>query len=349
MWCAGYGSAQASAERTYAYNEEEQRGTRGTHPAGASTGLHIPGASALYALLGLLLLAGGVLALILPNRLTDIFFRGHRAYYDVIFEELWRLLGSSLLAASITAYSLKTASDRQSLNDPVVQRLQLGFFWFALLSIILHLVHVLFLKSLTLWGLLIGAVIMAPTLLLPSVHLGMSGGFGLAAAADSVSTAFGNVFAPRHVTFTVALYSLLTVLFAVVGLGYIIIPKLTLKWALGYHAGKRAIFLWQWIGSAMVFLFPSITYTLLERGIGGYLWRTIPKSLNVALLLAALFHILEFGSLLASEGIAGRWLLPVLLGHWVLTLLAAVMGLSATGETPVYEYEPLNAERGGMV
>jgi hypothetical protein len=165
------------------------------------------------------------------------------------------------------------------------------------------------------------------------------------AAADSVTTGLSNVFAPRRVTFTVALYSLLTVLFAIAGLGYVIIPRPTLKWSLGYEdASKRAVFLWQWIGAAMLFLFPSITYTCLERGIGGFLWRTIPKSLNVALLVASLFHILEFGSVLAAEGVSGRWLLPVLLAHWVLTLLASVLGLSTAGETPAYEYEPLRGE-----
>lgn len=281
----------------------------------------------------------------MPARLSDIFFRGKHAYYDVIFEELWRLLAACLFAGSITCYALKVASDRQMLSDPVVQRLQLGFFWFALLAVLLHLIHVLFVKSLTLWGLLAGAVVMGPTLLLPFVHLGMSGGFGLLAAADSVTTGLANVFAPRRVTFAVAMYSLLTVLFAIVGLGYIIIPRPTLKWALGYEdASKRAVFLWQWIGSAMLFLFPSITYTCLERGIGGFLWRTVPKTLNVGLLVASLFHILEFGSVLAAEGVSGRWLLPVLLAHWVLTLLASILGLSASGEAPAYEYEPLRGE-----
>lgn len=267
-------------------------------------GLHIPGASTLYALLGLLLLVAGILALIMPYRLTDVFFRGERKYYDVIFEELWRILGATFFSAAITSYALKVASDRHLLNDPVVQRLQLGFFWFALLAVLLHLIHLFFVKSLTLWGLLIGAAFMAPTLLIPTAHLGMSGGFGLAVAADNFSGAFGNIFAPRRVNFTVALYSLLTVLFVVVGLGYVILPKLTMKWALGYHAGKRATFLWQWIGSGMLFLFPAITYTCLERGIQGALWGSVPKILNVGLLVASLFHILEFGTVFASEGVA---------------------------------------------
>lgn len=29
-----------------------------------------------------------------------------------------------------------------------------------------------------------------------------------------------------------------------------------------YHTGKPAAFLWQWIGSALFFMFPAITYTL---------------------------------------------------------------------------------------
>jgi len=231
----------------------------------------------------------------------------------------------------------------------VVQRLQLGFFWFALLAILLHLIHVLFVKSLTFWGLILGAVIMAPTLLLPTVHLGMSGGFGLAVAANSFTTAFGNVFAPRRVSFAAVLYSLLTVLFMVAGLGYVALPRLTLKWVFGYHAGKRAVFLWQWIGSGMLFLFPAITYTCLERSIEGLLWGSVPKTLNVALLVASLFHILEFGSVLATEGVEGRWMLPVLFGHWCLTLLASILGLGASGApAPAYEYEPLRGEAGSV-
>lgn len=183
----------------------------------------------------------------MPNRLTDVFFRHHRAYYvshrihgmysvpfmlplnisrstgcapspaqDVVFEELWRLLAGTLFAAAAAAYALKSASDRHLLNDATVQRLQLGFFWFALLAVVLHLVHVLFIKSLSFWGLLIGAAAMAPALLVPTVHLGMSGGFGLSTMGSNFTSALGNVFAPRRVTFAVALYSLLTVMAAIV-------------------------------------------------------------------------------------------------------------------------------------
>lgn len=48
------------------------------------------------------------------------------------------------------------AADRHLLNNPSVQRLQHGLLWFALLAVVLHLVHLLFVKTLTLWGLLIG-------------------------------------------------------------------------------------------------------------------------------------------------------------------------------------------------
>lgn len=171
---------------------------------------------------------------------------------DVVFEELWRLLAGTFFAAAAAAFALKVASDRRMLDDAAVQRLQLGFFWFALLAVILHLTHLLFVKSLTAWGLLIGAAAMAPALLVPTVHLGMSGGFGLATAANSFTTALGNVFAPRRLTFAVGLYSLLTVLFMLAGMGYLAFPKQTLKWTFGYHADKRAVFLWQWLGAGMV-------------------------------------------------------------------------------------------------
>lgn len=52
--------------------------------------------------------------------------------------------------------SQQIGADRQLLNNPSVQRLQHGLLWFALLAVMLHLVHLLFVKTLTLWGLLIG-------------------------------------------------------------------------------------------------------------------------------------------------------------------------------------------------
>ena len=173
------------------------------------------------------------------------FFRKERAYFDIVFEELWRLLAATLFAGAASAFALKVAADRKALNDPVVVRLQLGFFWFALLAVGLHLAHLLFVKSLSIWGLVLGAALMGPALLLPSWTLVAGRGLGLAAAADSVGAALANVFAPRRVTLPVALYSLLTVVSTIAGLGYLILPRLTLKWTFGYHAGKRAAFLWQ--------------------------------------------------------------------------------------------------------
>ncbi len=265
-----------------------------------------------------------------------------------MFEELWRLLAATLFAGAASAFALKVAADRQALNDPVVVRLQLGFFWFALLAVGLHLAHLLFVKSLSIWGLALGAALMGPALLLPSWTLVAGRGLGLAAAADSVGAALANVFAPRRVTLPVALYSLLTVASTIAGLGYLILPRLTLKWTFGYHAGARAAFLWQWLGAGLLFLFPSMLYTLLERGIEGALWRTVPKILNAGLLIASLFHILEFGQVLAVEGVLRRWMLPALMAHWSLALVAAVVGLALGGEPPApaaYEYEPLPGER----
>jgi hypothetical protein len=329
--------------------EAEER----TYSGRTVAGLHIPGASTMYTLLGSLLLVAGILALIMPYRLTDVFFRGHRRYYDaVMFEELWRILGATFFAAATVCYSLKTSADKKELADPTVQRLQLGFFWFGLTAVVLHLVHLLLVKSLTLWGLVLGAVIMAPTLLLPSVHLTMSGGFGLAATMEvhfhfyffwccwvilvfwdvpfkpiqsarqynenlklsfqlphpwclqGVQTCMSNLFTPRRATVTVIFYSLLTVIFTVAGLAYLILPRPTLRATFGYHVGSRAVFLWQWIGAGMLFLFPAMTYTCQEAGVEGMLHRTVPRVLNVGLLVAALFHILEFGSQLVADGVA---------------------------------------------
>lgn len=309
-------------------------------------GLRIPGASTSYIILGLLLLAAGIVCLIMPYRLSLWFFRHKFAHGDVLFEELWRILAACLLTAATTTFGLKVASDRGQLDDFAVQRLQHGFFWFALITILLHLVHLLFVKALTFWGLVIGGVVMGVTLLVPAVHLGMSGGFSLQPMWEGTVVCFGNLFAPRRFSTPVFLYSLLTLLFTVAGLLYIIIPTWTLRWTFGYDKGRRSTFLWQVIGAAMVTLFPGITYTLEERAIEGRLFTTLAKVLNVGLLISALFHILEFGSLLVDGGIDGRILLVVLFAHWVLVLLASILGLSATEPqaAPAYEYEPLAAD-----
>ncbi|KAL4427434.1 hypothetical protein ABPG77_000723 [Micractinium sp. CCAP 211/92] len=315
-------------------------------------GLHIPGASVLYTLLALLQLAAALLMLIAPYKMTELFFRNMHLPHkhediDVLFEELWRILGACLLTGAVTCYALKIGADRRLLNEPAIQRLQHGLLWFALLAVVLHLVHLAFIKSLTLWGLLIGAAVMAPTLLLPLVHLGLSGGFVF--TSEALSNCLNNMFRPRHFSLTVFLYALLTILFTLAGLAYIIIPKLTLNWTFGYHTGKPAAFLWQWIGAALFFLFPAITYTLQERSLLGRLGQTVPKVLNVGLLVSALFHILELGSLLVESGVASRWMLPFLFTHWLLVLIASIVGLSASGHHPAYEYaggyEPLAAER----
>lgn len=312
-------------------------------------GLHIPGASTMYTLLGVLQLAAALAMLIAPYKLTEVFFRNmhlphHHEDIDVLFEELWRILGACLLTGAITCYALQIGADRRLLNDPAIQRLQHGLLWFALVAVLLHLIHLVFVKTLTVWGLLIGAAIMAPTLVLPGAHLGLSG--GLLTSGEAISACFSNIFAPRRITFSVFLYALLTILFTVAGLAYLFLPKLTLDWTFGYHTGKPAAFVWQWIGAALLFLFPAITYTLQERALLGRLAQTIPKVLNVGLLVSSLFHILELGSHLVDSGVQHRWMLPFLFVHWLLVLVAAIVGLSASGHAPpAYEYEPLAADR----
>ena len=326
-----------------------ERGPTAPSTSDPGAGLHIKGASTLYVLLGLALLAAAILALTAPYRLSDVFFRGNFKHADVLYEELWRILAAVFLMASVVCFSLRVASDARLLDHPAVQRLQLGLFWFALSAVLLHLVHLLFVKSLTLWGLLLGALIMGTTVMLPTAHLTMSGGFGLADMQQGWMVCLANLFAPRQLSLATVLYSLLTVLFTLVGVTYIIIPKITLNWVFGYSAGKASVFLWQWIGSGMVFLFPAVTYTCEEQAIMGLLDRTIPKSLNVGLAVAGLFHILELMTLLLSVGVTEkRWLLPVVVVHWFLVLVAALLGLSAGPPPPAAvaaeEYEPLVAE-----
>eukprot|EP00887_Chlorella_sp_A99_P003227 scaffold9.g3227.t1 len=379
-----------------AFPSQEPPSSRPYQPYAAEertvVGLHIPGASSLYLILGLLQLAAAVVALIAPYWLTDRFFRGSPAHV-VIFEELWRILAACLIAGACVCYALKAreavAADRRQLNDYAVQRLQ-GL-----------------VKSLSWTGLLLGALVMAPTLLIPSVHLGLSGGFNVQPMMESpappprpaahqapppaggltaeqrrgpdpyhmqgLSACLSNLFSPARFTAAVFLYALLTVLFTAAGLLYVIVPRVSMGWVFGTHGTNAAAFIWQWIGAALFFLFPAITYTCQaraaagaaaapsprspacplraprlrgcarrlrgrtpEHALVGRLATTIPKTLNVGLLVAALFHILELGSLLVDGGIKSRWLLPVLFAHWLLVLLASVIGLSASEPAPAF-------------
>ena len=67
------------------------------------------------------------------------------------------MLGATLFASAITCSALKIGADRHLLAEPSIQRLQHGSLWFALLALVLVVVHVAFVKSATLWALLIGA------------------------------------------------------------------------------------------------------------------------------------------------------------------------------------------------
>lgn len=274
-------------------------------------------------------------------QLTHVFFKHPSPTPDVLYEELWRLLAGTLFASAATAYALKVTSDRQLLAEPLTHRLQLGFVWFALLAIILHVVYLIIIKTLSWWGLLLGAIVLGPTLLLPVVHLSLSGGLGVRAVLAGFHTGLSNITHPRAFSTAAFLYSLLTVVFTIAGFLIVIIPKRTLDWTYGYHSGPKAAFLWQWVGGAFFFLFSGITFTLAERSTVGRLHTTVPKVLNVGLLVSSLFFLLDFGTILFNSAIAKRYLLPILFGHWVLTLVAAVLGLAAGPPPVAYEYEPL--------
>lgn len=58
-----------------------------------------------------------------------------------------------------------------------------------------------------------------------------------------------------------------------------------------------------------------------------------------------LLTMCAFNTLTLTLTMQGRWMLPVLFGHWLLTLLASILGLAAREHgAPVYEYEPLRSE-----
>lgn len=278
--------------------------------------------------------------LVMPQELTRMFFKRMRPPFGILLEELWRILGATLLACSTTTFALKRASDARILGSFVVQRLQMGMTWFSFASIIIALAHVFLFHSIRLWGLLTGCLIIAPSFLLPGIHLGLSGGFWILSATDSFKVAFQNVFSVRKVTLAVLCYSLLTVISVIVGGLSILAPQNILSWTFGqshYNAGE--IFLWQLAGSGMLFLFPSMYYTCLERSLDDSLWQTLPRIVNVGIFLSALFNILEYGSLVAVSGVSGRWMLLLLLLHWVLALLTSVLGMTIDHDR-VYEVLP---------
>ena len=88
-------------------------------PRRTVAGVAIPGASTSYALLGVIMLAAAILALVMPYRLADWFFRGH-AHTDVQYEELWRLLASCFLASAVTCYALKARGGGSSCMDSLM-------------------------------------------------------------------------------------------------------------------------------------------------------------------------------------------------------------------------------------
>ena len=47
----------------------------------------------------------------------------------------------------------------------------------------------------------------------------------LALCVQGIVLCFGNLFAPRRITSSVFLYALLTILFTVAGLAYLLLPK----------------------------------------------------------------------------------------------------------------------------
>lgn len=308
--------------------------------------LSIPGSSTLYAVLGALQLVAAITMLIAPYKLTEWFFRSHLIHADVLYEELWRILAALLLTGAATSYALRVASERQLLADPLTQRLQVGSATWALLSVVVLAAHVLAFKTVSWRGAALGTVIALPALLVPGVHLGMSGGFGLGAAADGLRVGLSNLFTPRAHSTAGFLYTLLTVLFTLTGAAAVAFPKRTLDWTFGYHAGANPAVLWQLIGGGVALLLSAVTFTLTERSVSGRLHLTIPKILNVGLLLAALFHVLEYGTLLVNRQgpFRSHVALALLAALWGLTLVTAILGLSAQAPSPAYEYEVLATE-----
>ena len=108
-----------------------------------------------------------------------------------------------------------------------------------------------------------------------------------------------SAFALRRRSALAALYLLLTIAFPLTGLAYFVAPHYTLYHTFGYVFGKSTMLLWKMLGGGLMTLLPAMTFTLKDKTESDLLGRSISRTLNLGLGIAAVGHLLVFGALTA--------------------------------------------------
>lgn len=241
--------------------------------------------------------------------------------------QMLQLYATGLLTVASMAYALEEAARGRMLNSFTADTLKLGLLGFTSAKAAEYLLYPM---TKTPPAVLIEWLAIGATWMLPASHLLFTKTDRQRLNRDFVRTWRSHVsglLKLRRYTFTAALYTLLTVAFFVAGAGYAFLPKFTMFHTFGYVYGKSTTMLWRALGVADMTLMPAITYTLREKSESNLLAKTIPRTLNLGLMVASVGHMLVLGPIL-SKGFGG-FMLPSLAATWGTALLASMIGMAA--------------------
>lgn len=245
----------------------------------------------------------------------------------------------------LTGISSQNAAIVGSIFNSEGQRLKASLVLLSLGSIALHVIYI---KTITWWGLAIGALAMGATLLVPIITLGIGNAhlFSPGNVIGGVATGIRTLL--DRTTFT-SLASLLfataTLVFSVAGLAYLALPRATLHAVLSITNTPPAVFLWQHLGWGLLVACSTLTYeqhlnglvmpdtnnhtcrfVLTDAANNAWLEDVVARTLSVGLLLVGVVHLAVLVPVMTKIGV--HWLTVVLTGAWGGGVLAAVVGLA---------------------
>ena len=140
----------------------------------------------------------------------------------------------------------------------------------------------------------------------------------------------------RRYSWLAKVYNMLTLIFCMAGLSYVMAPRWTLYHIYGYNYGASTHYLWQLIGAgALLTVLPAATMALKHKADIQRMAATPARTLNMGLMATAVGHLLALGPVL-SKGSFG-FMLPGLVGTWGATLVASMLGLAAPEVTELVE------------
>lgn len=300
---------------------------RTAQPALGPAGDRYSGYSGVYAALALIHLLFGILFLAFPYPAAHVFFVDYKHAHDIQnIELLLRLFSSLFFAGATIAWGLKAACDDGTVLNTENLRLKAALVVMAPLIIALHLLYI---RHLTWWGLLLGAVAMLATMLIPLITLGMAD-ISLLNVGNMVQGVVGGVqslFDARLTFRSLAslLFALATLVLFLAGVAYLVMPRYTLKAVFGHYEGAEAAFLWRCLGVGLITVMPTLTYVLKEAADSRFLGGAMPNTLNAGLLVTSAVHLSIFILILVK--VHHHWLLWTLIVAWGGALLAALVGL----------------------